>query len=178
MPHPPFRALRTPFGPTLLVWFAVSSLALTSPGRAHAYSIAEDGKAALTPAVFEAFERERLAALADALIPPLHDRPAPSKVGIGENLLDRVATARPDLVAALRRALRPGSAGVVDWLRELAETDADARHALEVAVAGGYYMSSEVRSLIGYPGDDPVPVRPDAYPPYIEEGLLDHLLRG
>jgi hypothetical protein len=63
-------------------------------------------------------------------------------------------------------------------LRELAETDAEARHALEVAAAGGYYMSSEVRALIGYPGDDPVPVRPDAYPPYMADGLLDHLIRG
>ncbi len=155
-----------------------STIALTSPGKAKAYSIAEDGKAAVTPVDFDASERERLAALADALIPPMHDRPAPSKVGIGENLLDRVATARPDLVAGLHRALHPGSASAAAQLQELAETDAEARHALEVAVAGGYYMSSEVRSLIGYPGDDPVPVRPDAYPPYIEEGLLDHLLRG
>lgn len=154
-----------------------STFALTSPGEAKAYSDWEDGKSAAIPVDFEPSERQRLATLADALIPPIHDRPAPSEVGIGEMLLDRVAAARPDLVAGLRRALRPGTTDVAERLRELAETDAEARHTLEVAVAGGYYMSSKVRSLIGYPGNDPVPVRPDAYPPHIEEGLLSHLIR-
>lgn len=154
-----------------------STFALSSPGKAEAYSNSADGNSAATPVRFEPAERKQLAALADALIPAIPGRPAPSEVGIGESLLDRVVAARPDLLAGLRRALGPGRVGVAERLRELAETDAEARHALEVTVAGGYYMSREVRSLIGYPGDDPVPVRPDAYPPYIEEGLLSHLIR-
>jgi choline dehydrogenase-like flavoprotein len=153
-----------------------SSFALTPPGSAQGFGQSDAGGIDETQATFEPAEREQLAALADVLIPPDQGKPAPSEVGIGENLLDLFAAARPDLVAALRRALQPGSGDVVARLRELAEKDAEAQDALEVAVAGGYYMSAEVRALIGYPGDEPVPVQPDRYPPYFEEGLLDHLL--
>ena len=84
--------------------------------------------------------------------------------------------ARPDLVAALHRALEPSTGDAAGRLRELGENDVEARAALELAVAGGYYMSAEVRALIGYPGEEPAPVTPDAYPPYVAEGLLDHLV--
>jgi choline dehydrogenase-like flavoprotein len=154
------------------------TFALAPPGRAEGYGKSDAGELAGTPPAFEPAERERLAVLADALIPTGHGMPAPSEVGIGENLLDRVVAARPDIVAALRRALQPGSDDGISWLQELGETDMEARDALELAVAGGYYMSAEVRALIGYPGDEPVPVRPEAYPPYFEEGLLDHLLEN
>jgi len=149
---------------------------LAPPGKAKGFGKSDTGELAEPTPAFEPAERERLAALADELIPPGHGKPAPSEVGIGEDLLDRVAAARPDLIAALRRALQAAGSDAASLLRELGETDTEARDALEVAVAGGYYMSAEVRALIGYPGDEPVPVRPEAYPPYFEEGLLDHLL--
>jgi len=154
------------------------AIAVTAPGSVKAFGISEGGALAAAHPDFEPGEREQMAALADALIPPGQGKPAPSEVGIGEELLDRVAAARPDIVAALRRALQPGSSDVAARLRELGETDVEARDALELAVAGGYYMSAEVRALIGWPGDEPVPVKPDAYPAYFEEGLLDHLINA
>lgn len=152
------------------------TFALTPPGSADGFGSSDGGEQPEAQPAFEPEERERLAALADAIIPPGHGKPAPSEVGIGGVLLDRVVAARPDLVGALRRALQPGSGDVAARLQALGATDTEARDALELAVAGGYYMSAEVRALIGWPGDEPVPVRPDAYPPYFEEGLLDHLI--
>jgi hypothetical protein len=153
-----------------------TTIAETGPGRAQSCATPDNGEPAQAPPAFEPAEREQLAALADVLIPPGSGMPAPSEVGIGEHLLDQVLAARPDLVGALHRALQAGNSEGAERLSELAASDAEARDALELAVAGGYYMSAEVRSLIGYPGDEPVPVRPDPYPPYIEEGLLDHLI--
>lgn len=152
------------------------TFALATPGKVKGYGKSDVSEPAEAQATFDAAEREQLAALADVLIPPAHGMPAPSEVGIGEVLLDRVVAARSDLVEALHRALQPGRGDGALQLRELGERDAEARDALEIAVAGGYYMSAEVRALIGYPGDEPVAVRPEAYPPYFEEGLLDHLL--
>jgi hypothetical protein len=146
--------------------------------RAQARGQADGAAPAEPPAAFEPAERERLAELADALIPPAHGKPAPSEVGIEQTLLDRVVAARPDLVTALHRALRPWTGDALARLRELGEEDAEARDALELTVAGGYYMSAEVRAVLGYPGGEPAPVRPGDYLQYVEEGLLDHLFRG
>ena len=153
------------------------TFAVSPPGRAKVDRKPDAGGVTKAIADFGPAERGRLDILADTLIPPGHGLPAPSEVGIGQNLLDRVIAARPDLAAALHRALQHGRSDGAARLGEIEENDVEARNALELAVAGGYYMSAEVRALIGYPGDEPVPVRPDAYPPYIEEGLLDHVLK-
>ena len=49
--------------------------------------------------------------------------------------------------------------------------------ALELAIAGGYYMSPEVRTAIGYPGQIAQVVSPDIYPNYVEEGLLEFVFQ-
>ena len=49
--------------------------------------------------------------------------------------------------------------------------------ALELTIAGGYYMSPEVRTAIGYPGQIAQVVSPDIYPDYVEEGLLEFVLQ-
>ncbi len=118
---------------------------------------AESAPAVIT---FGVEERGRLAALADALLPPRQDRPAPSAVGIAKGLLEQVLAARPDLAEPLRRALVGGAAGTgADArLQELADDDAEACDALELVVAGGYYMSPDVRAAIGYLGQVPRPV--------------------
>jgi hypothetical protein len=43
-------------------------------------------------------------------------------------------------------------------------------------VAGTYYLDPQVRLRIGYDGQTARPVRPDNYPAFLAEGLLDHLL--
>jgi hypothetical protein len=121
--------------------------------------------------------RERLARVADGLIPEANGMPAPSDVDIGGRQLDIVLASRPDLAESLRRALA-GAAGVDDaiaWVEELRADDPDAYDALVTAVVAGYYMHPQVMRLLGYPGQVPQEVSVDGYPDYVDEGLLERV---
>ena len=128
-------------------------------------------------AAFDDGERDRLSDFADLLIPGNESRPAPSEVGIAGRLLDQVIEARPDLAEPLHRALFESALSSPERLDELAIDDQEARMALDLAIAGGYYMSPEVRTAIGYPGQIAQVVSPDIYPDYVEEGLLESVLQ-
>jgi len=121
--------------------------------------------------------RQRLAIVADGLIPPSDGMPAPSDVGISEAQLDTVLASRPDLVPDLRRALE--AAGEVRdpiaWVDALRETDTAAHDALVTAVVAGYYLHPEVMRLLGYPGQAAESFLADGYPDYVEEGLLERV---
>jgi choline dehydrogenase-like flavoprotein len=120
-------------------------------------------------------EQHRLDELADALLPAVDSRPSASEVGVGGHLGRAALAARPDLGAPLRRILAmPGEPALV--LAQLAVEDPQARSTLELVVAGAYYMSPQVHEAIGYPGQQAHPARPDPFPRYIEEGLLDHMI--
>ena len=96
---------------------------------------------------------------------------------VDDRRLDFVLQARPDLVEALRAALRPelgddpGSR-----LAALAAGEPESAAALQLAVVGGYYTDAAVRAVIGYPGQVAKPVTAFDYPAYIEEGLIDRVL--
>lgn len=117
-------------------------------------------------------ERARLAAIGDAMIPPVDDLPGAGSLVVQAGLLDRVLGVRPDLLAPLKRVLADE-----DGPARLA-SDPEAWMAVATAVAGGYHLHPQVRARIGYEGQVARPVRPDNYPAYIAEGLLDHLLDG
>jgi hypothetical protein len=121
--------------------------------------------------------RDRLRRFADVLIPAAHDMPAASEVGVADGQLDKVLAVRPDLAEPLARAV----AGVdpadhVTSLASLRERDRGAHDALLLVVAGGYYIDADVRRRIGYDGQQPVEVRPEIIPNYVEEGLIEPLL--
>jgi choline dehydrogenase-like flavoprotein len=118
-------------------------------------------------------ERQRLAELADQLIPGDDNHPWPSTLATASGAT--ALTARPDLGPALRRALARDGAPR-DALAALTDDDPEARAALELVVAGGYYQEAKVWEAIGYPGQLARPAAPDNYPAYVEEGLLDHML--
>jgi hypothetical protein len=121
--------------------------------------------------------RERLRRFADALIPAAHDMPAASEVGVADRQLDRVLAARPDLAEPLARALAGADPSDRDGsLARLLERDREAHDALLLVVAGGYYIDPGVRRRIGYTGQQPVEVRPEIIPNYVEEGLIEPLL--
>lgn len=122
--------------------------------------------------------RARLAVLADELIPAAQSMPAASEIGIHQALLDQVLLSRPDLAEPLARALDTDVDDPSARLMTLATTDWPAYQALAEVISGGYYLHPRVRKLIGYPGQEARPVQPDHYPPYVEEGLLDHLVSG
>jgi hypothetical protein len=121
--------------------------------------------------------RDWLRPLADALIPAGDGMPAASAVGVADAQLDLVLHARPDLGRHLGRALAlTDGMAPAEALAALAGLDPTAHGALLEAVAGGYYAHPQVRELLGYAGQQPVPVRPEDYPEYLAEGLLEHVV--
>jgi hypothetical protein len=121
--------------------------------------------------------RDRLRRFADVLIPAAHGMPAASEVGVAGGQLDKVLAVRPDLAEPLARAV----AGVdpadhVTSLASLRERDREAHDGLLLVVVGGYYIDADVRRRIGYDGQQPVEVRPEIIPNYVDEGLIEPLL--
>jgi choline dehydrogenase-like flavoprotein len=124
---------------------------------------------------FTPSERAKLDRLSLALIPAGAGMPSAVDVGISDTLLDKVIAVRPDIAADLHRALSIDVGDPERAIADLRVADVEACAALELAVAGGYYMHAKVRALIGYDANDPKPAQRDPYPDYIAEGLLDHL---
>jgi hypothetical protein len=121
--------------------------------------------------------RSWLRAIADELIPAADGMPSAGEVGVADQQLDVVLAARPDLTRHLVRAhARTAELDGAAAFAALAELDPEAEAALEQVVAGGYYASGKVRELIGYTGQQPVPVRPPDFPDYISEGLLERVV--
>jgi len=118
-------------------------------------------------------DRRVFGRMADYLIPEAEGMPSATMVGVSGTLLDAVLAARPDLTEPLVRGLRlvkdiDGVAGA----NRLNETDPKAFHAVALAASGGYYMSPEVKQLIGYPGQESRPFDPDKTTDYLDDGLL------
>ena len=126
------------------------------------------------PEDFDEALRDRLALIADVLVPAYEGMPAASSVGITGDLLDKALRARPDLAADCRRAVRAcADPPSPEALEHLAATDPDGFSALMVLVLGGYYISAEVRKLLHYAGQEALRIDVGELPAYIEEELLD-----
>jgi hypothetical protein len=120
--------------------------------------------------------RAVLREVASHLIPAAHGMPAAGDV-VDDRRLDFVLRARPDLVDALRAALRPELGDEPGArLAALAAGEPERAAALQLAVVAGYYADAAVRAAIGYPGQMAKPVAAFDYPTYIEEGLIDRVL--
>lgn len=95
--------------------------------------------------------RERLAALADVLIPGTDAFPSASAAGVPADLIDRVLGFRPDLVPAFERAL-----DLADGLEAEAALDLiSGAHiaefeALSTLVSGAYLQSPQVQQALSY----------------------------
>jgi hypothetical protein len=155
------------------------------PSRHFAVDVRPSGTSPRANALFESrahhwagAERARLCALAAVLIPATDTMPGADEVGVADDLLDAVLNARPDLVTDLRTALSVDIAREADAIEHLQNTARSAYRALVLVVLASYYRSSEVQRRIGYRGQEPRPVGPFAYPEYLAEGLLDHLVQS
>ncbi len=114
--------------------------------------------------------------LADVLTPAAEGMPAASAVGIADVLLDQVLNYRPDLREPLMRILRAADGQDPEsFIRGLADQDPVTFRSFGLIVAGGYYLSPQVRALIGYPGQERRPFDPDAIPDHESEALLDRV---
>lgn len=144
---------------------------LSAGAGAGAGSVAESQRARGSEPL-GAFHRSRLAEWADRLIPSADSMPSATSVGVDTDLVDAVLEAVPSWRASLLRALEQETTD----LEQLQRVDAAAAETLCTVIAGAYYMSDEVRERLGYPGQTVRPVNSHAYPDYILEGLLDHLV--
>ena len=126
--------------------------------------------------VLSTAERATLAAVADRLIPAAGDMPSAGEV-VGDERLRFVLNARPDLLEALRTALRPELGDdVVARLDVLGHGEPATLYALQLVTVAGYYTDARVRELIGYPGQVALTLRSWEVPAYIDEGLVDAVL--
>lgn len=103
--------------------------------------------------------RATLARLADVLIPAADGMPSASQAGVAGPLLDEVLRSRPDLTSELVRICRSAAhenpAAAIARLQAAGGADFAV---LATVVPGGYFMSPDIRSRIGYPGQLAVPV--------------------
>ena len=125
----------------------------------------------------EAIDREALAALADVLIPAADGMPSAGEAGATGALLDEVLRVRGDLEEPL--AILTKAAAGKDPEQEVARLKADEPElfeALTTAIAGGYFMSDDVRERLGYPGQEALALEDDHDPallaPVVERGTI------
>lgn len=118
--------------------------------------------------------RATFAGIADVLIPAAEGMPAASTVEVHGKMLDHVLSLRPDLVENLLRGLDAAEGQPAqEAANALNTTDAAALSAIGLAASAGYYMTPQVRELIGYPGQQSRPdIDPDATPEYVANGML------
>ena len=116
-----------------------------------------------------ATQRAVLAQLADVLVADGRGMPAASVAGIAGDLMDRCLEAAPALAGPLSALLDEAAPEAPDaFVRDLAANRRADFGVLSTAVVGAYYLSPEVRDLIGYPGQEPSPLSVAAEPEYLD----------
>jgi len=95
--------------------------------------------------------RQRLAVLADVLIPGSGEFPSASAAGVPTDLVDRALGFRPDLVASVDRALDLADGldaeAALDLLCTFHSADFEA---LSTLVSGAYLQSPQVQKALNY----------------------------
>jgi hypothetical protein len=127
----------------------------------------------LTPELRAAF-----AAVADMLIPAYKKYPSATSVGVHEKMLDDVLGFRPDLVEAFVRGLKAiDTAALSDSVNTLYKADSDAFNAISLVASGGYYMTPQVREVLGYPGQESVAYNAHEVPDFLLDQRLENVTR-
>lgn len=119
-------------------------------------------------------ERAAFGRMAEVMLPGTDTMPSAGRAGVPGAGVDEVLAARPDLAEPLGRAVRDlGESFSLEALAGYLSVDEEAYSALTTCAAAAYYLSPEVRELIGYPGQEARSFDPYEYVQWIDEGLLD-----
>jgi hypothetical protein len=122
---------------------------------------------------FDSERRAVLAAVADLLIPSADGMPSASEAGVAGRWLDEVLQLRPDFGPPLAAALdQLKGADPEAALARLRMGEPAGFGVLAEVVAGGYFLTPKVRSAIGYPGQQAVPIEAEQPPDYEHDGLI------
>lgn len=117
--------------------------------------------------------RAAFIAIADVLIPEDAGMPAASRADVGGPVLDRILSLRDDLKEPFFRGLHavtgiePAAAA-----KALNTDDPIALATIGLVASAAYYMSPEIKQLIGYPGQQKRSFDADATPEYVTNGML------
>ena len=117
--------------------------------------------------------RAAFLAIADVLIPEDAGMPAASRADVGGPVLDRILSLRDDLKEPFFRGLHavtgiePAAAA-----KALNTDDPIALATIGLVASAAYYMSPEIKQLIGYPGQQKRSFDADATPEYVTNGML------
>jgi hypothetical protein len=120
--------------------------------------------------------RAQLGAIADELIPAGSGMPSASEAGVGEEFLDEVLAARPDLAAPLNDALASVDGLPAGEALASLRGNPDGWGVITAVVPAAYFLNPAMRDAIGYPGLEARPIDPDLPPDYLADGLLDSVV--
>jgi len=127
----------------------------------------------MSTAKFDPDRRAVLAAVADVLIPKAEGMPSASEAGVAARWLDEVLRLRPDFGPPLATVLdRIKGIDPVAAVERLRAEDPAGFAVLAEVVAGGYFLNPQVRSAIGYPGQESVPIEHEEPADYERDGLI------
>jgi hypothetical protein len=125
---------------------------------------------------FNSEERQRLAALADVLIPEADGMMSASQADVAGRWLDEVLKARPDLIEGLKGLLEDARDRLPeDFVAQLQSSRSPGMRVLAEVVPGAYFLNPDVRRMLGYQGQTPQVI--DARVDYMEDGLLASVIR-
>jgi hypothetical protein len=122
-------------------------------------------------------QRERLAALADVLMPAGAGLPAASEVDVHHDWIDRAMDAVPMMAPAIHAAVNtPGEP--VEAIEQLSQQQPEVFMAFTFLMSGAYFMHPRVRQALGYEGlsVEPNPPLEGEAEYYLEDGLLEPVL--
>jgi hypothetical protein len=121
--------------------------------------------------------RQRLAVLADLLLPGSGTMPAAGAVDLAGAGIRQVLASRPDLRAPLEAVVASSSEqDARDFLRCLRSHDPGGWATLTTCVTAGYYMRPPVRQALGYAGQEGRVVTADEFVSWVTDGLLDPVI--
>lgn len=105
-------------------------------------------------------ERQKVAEIADVLIPPSPKGFSASEAGIAGTLLDSLEAHVPERLALVRRVIALESGRTPESaLLTLRMEDAAAYDSFCETIAALYFMAPKVREAVGFPGRQPKPAR-------------------
>ena len=106
----------------------------------------------------DAATRAGVARIMDVLLPGEGRLPRATDVDAHGELLDRVLRADPTLIPIVQEAGAHASTAETLTFTDIEAQAGDDGERLVFALHAAYYMSSEVRARLGYPGQKPVPL--------------------
>src|SRR5262245_20093365 len=125
---------------------------------------------------FTSLERQRLAELADVLIPAAGGHLSASQADVAGRGLDQVLTTCPEMADGLRDLLSKAAVGdAAAAVANLRTSHPAAFGVLAEFSAGAYFLHPAVREAIDYAGQTARAI--DPAPDYLENGLLDSVIK-